>query len=218
MGRAAPVQASRQKAAETGASLAAGQRVLDEVLRAQLDSILHQCAQEADYAVNKRLMGGNNPSRQQCAEEVIDAQGNPLKRAILLGREKHQAVRDCVQHQLSQIIPGSFSLNARYRFDLSTGKLNLISPSQEKALLRAGGEELVGTLVPDVVLHTGNPLKVLDVYDFKFPCPGSNSPTWNSYPEHHPYHEYSQWQMYQKAFGGNPARVAPRWGVLRGQK
>ena len=83
-------------------------------------------------------------------------------------------------------------------------------------MLREGGSGLLGTLVPDVVIHTGKPLEVLDVYDLKFPCPGTNFPEWRKYTDGHPYEGQHRGQLYQQTFGVDPARVAPRWGVLRG--
>ena len=72
-----------------------------------------------------------------------------------------------------------------------------------------------GTLVPDVVIHSGNPLEVLAIYDFKFPCPFSNDPTWNKYPEGHPYYGSTQGRMYREVFQVGPHLVAPIWRVIR---
>ncbi|WNG46488.1 hypothetical protein F0U60_22000 [Archangium minus] len=87
--------------------------------------------------------------------------------------------------------------------------------SEEEQALRQQGcaDELVGTLVPDVVIHSGNPLDVLAVYDFKFPCPTSDEPRWNDYPKGHPYHESNQGAMYHRALGVKPFRVAPIWRI-----
>ncbi len=38
------------------------------------------------------------------------------------------------------------------------------------------GSSLAGTIEPDIVIHPGNPAEVLDVFDLKFPCPGTNPP------------------------------------------
>ncbi|HYO64529.1 MAG TPA: hypothetical protein VEU33_00495, partial [Archangium sp.] len=83
-------------------------------------------------------------------------------------------------------------------------------------LVRQGREkELEGTLEPDVVIHTGDPLKVWAVYDFKFPCPETNPPFWRKYPKGHPYQGRTQGEMYQRALGRSPSRVTPLDGVIR---
>jgi hypothetical protein len=135
---------------------------------------------------------------------------------MLLGREKHEAALACIQEKLSKQLPGGFSLNQRYRYNPRTERWEPLSAAQEQALLRTGGEGLVGTLVPDVVIHLGNPLQVLDLYDLKFPCPGTNFPDWRRYPDGHPDEGSHQGQVYKHALGAEPARVAPRWGILRG--
>ena len=210
--------AARQRLAELGASVyaaAEGVRILGEALTREINQIMLDCALEANFQVNERHFAGN-PTREQCKEVMgYDARGNPITRAMLVGREKHEAALACVQEKLSKLRPGGFSLNQRYRYNESTGRWEPLSPSQEQALLSAGGEGLVGTLVPDVVIHTGNLLEVLDVLDFKFPCPGSNPATWRQYSKGHPHHPSHQGEMYEKAFGVNPARVSPRWGVKR---
>jgi hypothetical protein len=101
---------------------------------------------------------------------------------MLLGREKHELALECIQQKLLEIRPKGFSLNQRYKENKATGRWEPLSEQQVKALLQAGGEGLIGTLVPDIVIHTGNPVEVLDVFDLKFPCPGSNEATWGRYP------------------------------------
>ena len=87
----------------------------------------------------------------------------------------------------------------------------------EEDLLRRGlWSELLGTIVPDVVLHAGNPARIQDVYDFKFPCVNpERDPSWGEYPIGHPHQEDSQGDIYWKALGAEPARVTPRRGVIR---
>jgi hypothetical protein len=77
---------------------------------------------------------------------------------------------------------------------------------------------LLGTLVPDIVLHaSGNPHKVQRVYDYKFPClPGRKSdPDWRQYPKGHPHYPKDQGKMYREAFGedSKPTLVTPQLGV-----
>ncbi|WP_224362036.1 hypothetical protein [Hyalangium versicolor] len=218
-GGEAQALAARQRLVEvsaSGASLAAGLRNLTEEQRALVDTIILDCVKDADFLLNEKLFGGS-PTREQCAEVLErDANGKPVTRAMRLGLEKHEAAMACIQEKLPPLRQGGFSLNQRYRLNPHTGKWEPLSRQQVEALLRTGGKDLVGTIEPDVVIHTGNVAEVLDVYDLKFPCPGTNPPTWRTYGEGHPYRGADQGSTYQQAFGGNPARVAPRWGVLRG--
>jgi hypothetical protein len=207
--------ATRQRFAELGASIAAGPPLVDAALQQSINQIMLDCAKEADFRLNEQYFGGN-PTPQQCAEVMErDTQGNPITRAMLLGREKHQMALECVRKELDKLRPRGFSLNQRYRYDADSGRWEPLSPGLVDTLRRAGGKGLEGTLEPDVVIHTGKPLEVLDVYDFKFPCPGTNFPQWRKYPDGHPYRDLHQGDMYHRAFGVDPARVAPRWGVLR---
>jgi hypothetical protein len=131
-----------------------------------------------------------------------------------LGTEKHELALQCAAQKLGALIPGRFSLEQRYRYDRQSRRTELVSPEESRALRQHGcWDELQGTLVPDVVIHTGNPLLVQAVYDFKFPCPSGNKPRWNSYPRGHPYYESNQGAMYQEALGVEPFRVAPE-GVI----
>jgi hypothetical protein len=84
--------------------------------------------------------------------------------------------------------------------------------------LQAGWQHLLlGTLVPDVVLHeTGNPMKVQAVYDFKFPCHPSTDPSWHRYPPGHPYHGFTQGEIYKQVLKvEEPVFVSPNWGGSR---
>ena len=118
---------------------------------------------------------------------------------------------------MNKLRPLGFSIEPRYRYDPESGQSTPVSPELEQALLRQGlGSELRGTLVPDVVLHTGNPARVQGVYDFKFPCVNIDAiPEWRTYPDGHPYQRQSQGEIYQKSLRATPARVVPRLGVIR---
>lgn len=110
---------------------------------------------------------------------------------------------------------GRFSLEQRYRGDPQTGWKELVSPEEARRLLQQGcGGELEGTIVPDVVIHTGNPLEVLAVYDFKFPCPETNSPTWRDY-EKGPFAGSTQERIYFGILKVVPNLVAPIRGIIR---
>ncbi|MBZ4423390.1 hypothetical protein K8638_43895, partial [Myxococcus sp. RHST-1-4] len=80
----------------------------------------------------------------------------------------------------------------------------------ELRMLRNGGKELVGSVVPDVVIHTGEPTQVQRVYDFKFPCPESNPSTWRKYPGGNPIGARHQGDAYMKTFGVRPSRITPK--------
>jgi hypothetical protein len=134
-----------------------------------------------------------------------------------LGEEMHRVALQCVQQRLSKLRPGGFSVEQRYRYELGTKKTTLISSEEEAALLRNGrGSDLRGTLVPDIVLHPGDPLRAEAVYDFKFPCVDPNSvPAWRKYPPGHPYHRLGQDEMYKRALGQEPHPVLPGRGVIQ---
>ncbi|QRK05496.1 hypothetical protein JQX13_35795 [Archangium violaceum] len=197
------------------ASMAATLEVLTPNMKSSIERELVECAEWANETVNRQHFGGNNPSRSQCQEELgKDPCGRKVTRAMQLGNEKHRLALQCAKQKLGARIPGRFSVEQRYRYDQQTGKKQLVGSEEEHALRQQGcADELVGTLVPDVVIHSGNPLEVLAVYDFKFPCPTSNEPRWNDYPKGHPYHESNQGAMYHRALGVRPFRVAPIWRI-----
>jgi len=158
---------------------------------------------------------GPIPNKGKCKQMTVDAQGRSVTWAIRLGLEMHEAALKCAETKLN----GRhlrFSLKPRYRFNRATKEKSLISPEEKAALLRKGGEELKGTLEPDVVIHTGDPLQVQAVYDFKFRCVEfEKPPKWRDYPEGHRYEGKSQGDIYKEAFG--PAEVeiiGPRKGIF----
>ena len=113
-------------------------------------------------------------------------------------------------------MPERFSLEQSYRYDPQTGQKQLVSGKEAQALLQQGcGDELAGTIVPDVVIHSGNPLEVLAVYDLKFPCPSSNEPSWRDYEEGHPHHGSDQGSIYRKILQVIPKLVAPLWKIIQ---
>lgn len=146
-----------------------------------------------------------------------DARGNKITWAMHLGREKHRVALECVERELGDLA-NNISLQPQYRYDRAARKLELLDPRQVEAWLREGlWDMLIGTFVPDVVVHaSGDPLRIQDVFDFKFPCPASNAPEWYPYPPKHPYRESSQGDMYKEAFKvEEPALVAPGYGIKR---
>jgi hypothetical protein len=198
------------------ASLSGVYRLLSADTRARVEQELVACAESADAQVNRLHFAGLKPTRQQCQEVLSskDPCGRTVTRAMQLGSQKHHLALQCAQERLGEWIPGRFSLEQRYRYDKQTGTRQLVTRQEAKALLRQGcGDELVGTLVPDVVLHSGDPIEALAVYDFKFPCPSGNAPKWTDYPEGHPYYREDQGTMYKMALGPQPYRVSPVWGI-----
>jgi hypothetical protein len=190
-------------------------QVLDEVTVAALDQLLTECAQQAGAEVNRRELGGKSPTKAQCDEQVGGTRENPVTRAMTLGRAKHELAVQCAQEKLGRAYPGRFSLQQRYRLNPRTRQLELISHEQELAMLREGASaQLVGTVVPDVVIHTGDPLQVQGVYDFKFPCPDSNDPSWRRYPPNHPLKARNQGAAYAEILGEPPGLVTPK-GVYK---
>ena len=198
------------------ASAAATLRVLTAETKSALERALVECVQWAHAEVNLRHFGGQSPTRAQCLEVRIKADpcGREVTRGMQLGREKHELALQCARDRLSTLIPGRFSLEQRYRYDRRTGQKQLLSEQEARALLQKGcGDELVGTLVPDVVIHSENPLEIEAVYDFKFPCPSSNAPKWSPYPEGHPYGRRNQGEMYREALSSSVWSVSPVWGI-----
>ena len=111
-------------------------------------------------------------------------------------------------------------MQPRYKHDPSVGQWRQLDPAFVAEWLRNGLESLLlGTLVPDVVIHaSGNSQKVQRVYDFKFPCVPirkGQSPGWREYPAGHPHHPKNQGRMYKEALGGekDPTLVTPQLGV-----
>jgi hypothetical protein len=198
------------------ASVAATLRVLTADTKSSIEEALKGCAEWAHETVNRHRFGGN-PSRAQCQEELPekDPCGRKLTRAMQVGQEKHRLALQCTQQRLGALIPERFSLEQRYRYDKQTRKRELVSHEEARTLRRQGcGDELEGTIVPDVVIHTGNPLEPLAVYDFKFPCPISNTPRWRQYAEGPPHNGASQGDVYNEALGVKPHLVAPRYGII----
>ena len=184
--------------------------------RAELEKILEECAKQAEEDVNRKRLGGRKPKKADCDQEIgKKTNGAPITQAMRWGLEKHKEARKCADIALNQLIPGQFSLEQRYRFDPATGRTSLVSKEARETLVQQGREkELEGTLEPDVVIHPGDPLKAWAVYDFKFPCPETNPPTWSKYPKGHPYQGRTQGEMYRRALGQSPSRVTPLDGVI----
>lgn len=191
-------------------------RVLEATTRAMVEEELKACAELARSQVLVDHLGGRSPTRKECNEVVEDTRsGRRITRAMQLGCLMHEVALACTREALDERLPGNFSLEQRYRYDRQAGTLELVSNEEARTLLRMGcGGELTGTVVPDVVIHSGDPLRAQAIYDFKFPCVNIEATDWREYPAGHPYVGNSQKQVYEKALGAEALRVLPRWGVL----
>jgi hypothetical protein len=191
---------------------------IDATLDGRIRQALEECADKARSDVMYRHFQ-RSPTHEECLEVVeSDAQGQPVTRAMLLGREQHQAALECAEQRLRQLKPGGFTLSPRYRYNPSTGETQFIPPEEVQALLDQGrGAELRGTLEPDLVIHLpGQPLHVQRVFDFKFPCVNTGRPIpWRKYPAGHPKQGSFQGDAYNQALGVEPFRVQPHIGVFK---
>jgi hypothetical protein len=204
------------------ASGAAVLAVLDKTQAEHIQEELVDCANMArsEVLIRHRAQFENpTPSDAECRQWTTDAQGRSVTWAMRLGSEMHDVALQCTQGKLNGLRPGGFSLEPCYRHDLLTGQTTFISCEQVQELLANGcSSDLRGTIRPDVVIHSGNPLQVLAVFDFKFPCVnlnGDQESKWRRYPEGHPCHPFNQKQIYEKALGPEPLMLVPRWGVLQ---
>jgi hypothetical protein len=190
-------------------------RVLDEATRVLIEAELKKCVDKARTQVLEERFGGKSPTAQQCNEQ-IEHDGRRMTRAMQLGCVMHEVALKCARKALDTLRPGGFSLEQRYRYTRDSQKLVLVSDEEARSLLRQRcGDELIGTLVPDIVIHEGNPLQVQAIYDFKFPCVNSDRPPrWREYSPGHPYHPSSQGELYREALGAEVRRVIPRLGVI----
>ncbi|WP_242594649.1 hypothetical protein [Corallococcus exiguus] len=191
-------------------------KILDAALKQQVQEALEECADEARTEVILANFGTRRPTPQECNEQIRDAQGRTITRAMKLGDEMHRVALQCAEEKLNELRPGGFSLEPTYLYDLDSGKTTWLSPA-EVARIRQRGSlgELKGSLVPDVVLHTGDPAQVQAVYDFKFPCADvTKRSRWRDYPSEHPYSGSNQGVMYRQALKvGDPMIVQPWLGA-----
>lgn len=201
------------------ASGAAVLRVLQPEVRENIEEELERCADLARSEVLLRYpteFKDPSPSDAECRRETVDAKGRRVTWAMRLGTEMHQVALDCTRAVLDRLRHGGFSLDPCYRYDKQTGKTTYVSCEEVKDLLARGcGDELRGTLRPDVVLHSGNPLAVQAVYDFKFPCMNNSKRKsgWRNYTDTSPHAGCNQGDMYQEALKIEPTLISPRWGI-----
>jgi hypothetical protein len=190
---------------------------LDAELRARIDAALAECANAARSEVMLKHFG-RSPTRAEC-EEVIgtDSKGQPITRAMQLGVEQHTFALQCAEKRLQELKPGGFSIQPRYRVNPETGRAEFLPREVVERLLRQGrGAELRGTIEPDFVIHEGQPHRVQDVYDFKFPCVNTSQRIpWRSYPRGHAHEGSNQGAVYREALGVEPALVQPHLRIVR---
>lgn len=186
----------------------------------ELEKELAACAVEAEQLGNARYFQGRPPTRKECSEIVEkDRCGNPVTRAMFLGKQKHVLALQCAEQVLKKLWPAPFSIEQRYRYYPNARMVETVSRQEESRLIADGcTEELRGTIKPDVVLHADhNLLKAALILDFKFPCPGNNEPRWTEYGSNSPYADASQRTIYEKALGGKALLISPRTGVSKGR-
>jgi hypothetical protein len=196
---------------------AAALRLLEAAELARIEQILTECVKDAHAEVNDRELGqGKRPTREQCNQVLRREQGQDVTLAMELGRKKHEQALDCARTKLGPLFSENVSINPHYKVD-AAGRWRLLDPNQVAQWLRDGlFSQLLGTLIPDVVVHaSGNPLQGQRVYDFKFPCMPTSPPSWRQYPKDHPHHPKDQGDKYKEAVGleGKPSFVSPPFGV-----
>lgn len=147
------------RALQTARLLVTLKEFLDEAELRLVESILVECAKEADFQVNEREYGpGKFPDDAECKRVVGHKDGEAVTRAIELGDMKHAVAFACVERRLLSRFPDNISVEPRYGRNPSTEGYSLT-------------DIWTGSRRPDIVLHFArNPTKVQCVYDFKFPC------------------------------------------------
>ncbi|QRN94514.1 hypothetical protein JRI60_36105 [Archangium violaceum] len=180
----------------------------------ELQERLTECARLAEHRVNSSHFGNRPPTREECGEEMdVDGCGEPITRAMLLGRQKHDIALACAREVLSQLWPAPFSIEQRYRFYRTSQILETISREQEQQFIKEGcTDRLKGTIKPDIVLHAdyNNLLQAALVLDFKFPCPPSNRSRWTDYGPRGAFPGANQGQIYKEALGAEVFRLTPQ--------
>lgn len=198
-----PWLSNAASAARTGATLAVMLEGADVKI---VEQVLTECAQAANQQANDEdeELKGQEPTREQC-KKVVRMEGNKeVTRAMELGTRKHELALDCVRKAFAERFSKNISVEPTYQKDFKTGLWRWIDPKQVAEWLQLGlKSQLWGALVPDIVLHaSGNPNQVQGVYDFKFPCPATNRPSWGAYNEGHPHYPKDQKAMYKDALLG----------------
>jgi hypothetical protein len=128
-------------------------RALEKPVADLIEKALAECADLARSEVllrHRSDFAGPSPTREECKQQVKDATGRRVTRAMQLGMEMHQVALKCAEEKLARLRPGGFSLEPRYRYDRKSGETQLVSEEAAQALRESGnGGELQGTLVPE---------------------------------------------------------------------
>jgi hypothetical protein len=173
---------------------------------------LRRCARGAEDTINEREFGSqtgkgffgdrkiiNTPRTEQCEEPIVDPKNRTerIRRKLVLGTLKHDWAEACVRTAMAEkTLEGGveFKIEATYS---KSGQFQ--------------GENVImeDSIRPDVVIHQrGNPDHVLHVFDFKFPCPPSNSANWRTYDKGL-YKGRRQDDVYRDLLRVNPSIIRP---------
>lgn len=196
---------------------------LEPIGKALLDHIrqtLQECADKAYSAVIDKHLRGKRPSDAECDQAVTAKTGETMTLAMWLGAEMHDSATLCVEEKLSSLKPGGFNTNPRYlRVPKDSNSKNLdrnkpeqwrtewVSPKVEATL---SSKEKLASIVPDVVIHAGHPLRIQAVFDFKFPCKSNSLVGWRVYPPGHPYQHRPQGHVYREFLKAEPRLIRPQ--------
>ncbi|AFE07225.1 hypothetical protein COCOR_06934 [Corallococcus coralloides DSM 2259] len=209
------------RAAQVATLMAGAKLALDAEAKRAVESVLKQCADKARTEVLLRYNDGKDPTVAQCNELVRNARGETVSRAIWLGEQLHAVALACAGEGLEAVIPGRFSIEPTYRPAQRTGTFTPLSHEEVELLKQPRFlYELKGAVSPDIVIHTGDPIRVSAVYDFKFFCSNAatkGAPGWRPLSKNPSPTEPTQKNTYMDAFNlapGQVLRVIPRWGVL----
>ncbi|WNG39211.1 hypothetical protein F0U61_40240 [Archangium violaceum] len=178
-----------------------------------IERALTDCARAANEQVNQEdeELRGQEPTREQCKKVVRREGTREVTRAMELGTKKHALALDCARKVFAERFSENVRVEPTYQKDPNTGQWRWINPEQVEEWLQLGlTSKLWGALVPDIVLHaSGNPNQAQRVYDFKFPCPADNAPSWGAYAKGHPHHPKNQEKMYADALLGGKSKPKP---------
>lgn len=197
---------------EVAAILYALPQKLDASLKERIRKALDECADAARSTIMAKHFGNREPTREECNKRVgQDHKGRPITRAEQLGNEQHEAALKCVERRLSELKADGFSIKPRYGRNARTRDIEHIPAERVERLLREGRAfELLGTIEPDLVVHTERvPHSIQAVYDFKFPCLSGHKSRWREYPDG-PHQGRTQGEVYKEFLGVEPGLVTPR--------
>ncbi|RKH00057.1 hypothetical protein D7V97_30820 [Corallococcus sp. CA053C] len=201
--------------ATAGGSAVAAVKLLDATSKQEVTKALEECANKARTQVILERFGGRIPTPDEC-RKPIGPDARAITLAMQLGEEMHRIALQCAAERLQDLRPGGFSIEPTYRYDRSTDTTRWVTQEEIELLRRQGNlGELKGTLIPDVVLHSGNPVQAQAVFDFKFPCVDlTQHGRWREYPPGHPFAGIRQDVMYKQALKVRwIAQVAPWIGA-----